>query len=79
VPNYRLYFVGPDGHFINRRDIEAADDAEAIATARDLAKGNAIEVWQGNNLVTKVDQTRGMPGNLFKLFRRRTPGKGRST
>lgn len=69
--DYRAYFVGPDGHFINRKDIDAASDEAAVAAVQKLAKGQAIEVWRGERLVTKIDASPGSktPGNLFKLFR----------
>ncbi len=69
--NYRIYFVGADGHFINREDVDAESDKAAIAAARALSKGQAIEVWQRDRLVTKVDARPGSltPGNLFALFR----------
>ena len=69
--DYRVYFVGTDGHFINREDISAESDEAAVAQAHSLARGQAIEVWQGNRMVTRVDRHVGSltPGNLFKLFR----------
>jgi hypothetical protein len=77
MPTYRAYFQGPDGHFIDRREIVAADDEKAIAQVCQFADGRPIEVWQLGRMVTKIDPAQGMPGNLFKLFRKREPGKGR--
>jgi hypothetical protein len=71
MPTYRAYVQGPDGHFIDRLDIDANDDDDANAQVRLLADGRPTEIWQGDRMVTKVDPAQGMPGNLFKLFRKR--------
>jgi hypothetical protein len=47
MPTYRAYVQGPDGHFIDRRDIAAPDDDEAITHARRLADRRPIEVCCG--------------------------------
>lgn len=53
---YRLYCLDREGH-INTADwIEAADDSDAIAKARDLKRnGLKCEVWQGRRLVAKLE------------------------
>ncbi len=71
MPTYRAHVKGPDGHFIDQRDIAAIHDDEAIAHARRLAEDRPIEVWMRDRMVTKIDPAQGMPGNLFKLSRRR--------
>ena len=45
--------------------------------ARRLAEGRAMEIWQGDELITKLDPAKGTPGNLFRLFRKQTTRKGR--
>jgi hypothetical protein len=54
LPNYKLYFVDGAGHIHNRMDIEANDDAAAVAKAEDLAKGQALELWQSARIVKKI-------------------------
>ncbi len=34
MPEYRIYTVGGDGHFIDGKNIECADDQEAIRIAQ---------------------------------------------
>ena len=46
MQDYRLYFVGPDGHVQNRTDLRCADDAEAIRLAKQLFDGRDVELWQ---------------------------------
>lgn len=67
---YRVYFVGPDGHFVRREDLEAPSDAEAIKAASALSRGAPIELWQGHRLVTLPapgETGRGILG-LFERF-----------
>jgi len=69
---YRVYFVGPDGHFVKREDLTARSDAEATQIALGLSGNTAIEVWQGDRLVTNSmpkDRGRGILG-LFERFTR---------
>jgi len=67
---YRIYYVGSDGHFIKAENVSFESDAEAISEARRLAGDHPIEVWQLDRLVTKIDVSPGssMPGNLFPRF-----------
>jgi hypothetical protein len=45
--DYRIYFLGPDGHIHSPPQIIAcSDDAEAEKQSRELLEGNVIEVWQ---------------------------------
>ncbi|WP_338832245.1 hypothetical protein [Bradyrhizobium sp. 27S5] len=54
APSYRAYFVGTDGHMIGREDMICASDAEAIALATKFTDKHAVEVWDGDRLVTKL-------------------------
>ncbi|UGY25476.1 MULTISPECIES: hypothetical protein [Bradyrhizobium] len=54
APSYRAYFVGTDGHIIGREDLICAGDAEAIELATKLTDEHAVEVWDGDRLVTKL-------------------------
>jgi hypothetical protein len=46
MPDYRVYFVGTDGHFFDAVALECADDAEAKERAKQLADGYDVELWQ---------------------------------
>lgn len=43
--DYRVYFVGDDGHFKHVEEIECDDDQAALARATELAKGQEVQVW----------------------------------
>ncbi len=45
--DYRIYFLGPDGHIHSPpKIIVCADDDDAENQSRRLLEGNVIEVWQ---------------------------------
>ena len=44
---YRLYFLGGDGHIVHSHEFEAADDARALETAEAWLEGRAAELWKG--------------------------------
>ena len=54
MPEYRFYNLERDGPaVIARIDLMLDDDATAIAHAKQLIVGEAIEVWEGSRLVAK--------------------------
>jgi hypothetical protein len=54
VPYYRVYLIGRDGHFIEAINLDCANDAAAIESAKQLINGHDVEVWQQDRLVTKL-------------------------
>jgi hypothetical protein len=58
LPNYRVYFLNPGGHFTGRQEIAAADDREAVKKARQLLDRQDLELWDGQRLVGKFDHDR---------------------
>jgi hypothetical protein len=54
MAHYRAYIVGPDGHFIEARDLDCANDATAVDTAKRLLNGHDVEVWQADRMITKL-------------------------
>ncbi|MCR5876595.1 hypothetical protein LRS10_22055 [Phenylobacterium sp. J426] len=46
MPDYRLYFLGRDGHIQQAADIEAASDEAALEVAQQMADGRPMELWQ---------------------------------
>ncbi len=55
MPHYRLYFHRDDGHFLRAQEIDVADDAAALAMARELDHAHCIEIWCGNRKVGIVE------------------------
>jgi hypothetical protein len=51
VLDYRVYFIGRDGHFLRAIDIQIASDQDAIARAVELREGHEVEVWQRTRFV----------------------------
>ncbi|SHH66550.1 hypothetical protein SAMN05443248_5601 [Bradyrhizobium erythrophlei] len=54
MPHYRAYIIGRDGHFVEAINLDCADDAAAIESARQFADGHGVEVWQLDRLVAKL-------------------------
>lgn len=48
MAEYRLYCLDARGRIARRHDIEAADDAAAIAAGRALAPDTVCELWSGS-------------------------------
>jgi hypothetical protein len=46
MPDYRAYFVGPDGHFRSFEVITADDDGQAVEIAQKFVDGRDVELWQ---------------------------------
>ena len=45
MPEYRIYIIGPDSHFIQSEPMLCADDAAAIETAEQLIRyGRDVEI-----------------------------------
>ena len=51
MAEYKLYCLDRNGRIAKRLDIEAADDAAAIAAARDLHLDADCELWCGARMV----------------------------
>jgi hypothetical protein len=63
MAHYHCYILGPDQSISSRHDIEAADDAEAMLKASQVAVLSddvpTIEVWTGARLVGVLAQQKG--------------------
>ena len=57
---YNCYVLGPDRKIESRHEVEAADDAEAMVKAAQIAPPSdiipAIEVWEGARLVGVLEE-----------------------
>jgi hypothetical protein len=54
MPSYRIYAVGSDGSFTAVEELECADDHQAILKAAQAAKGNGIELREGDRCVVQL-------------------------
>jgi hypothetical protein len=54
MPDYRVYFVGPDGHFFNFKPLISGSDDEALAEAKQLVDGYDIELWSGPRFIIRL-------------------------
>ena len=48
---YRLYFLGGDGHITYSHEFETEDDARAIRIAEAWLEGRPAELWTGDRKV----------------------------
>jgi hypothetical protein len=64
---YRLYLIGPDGHFAKVEVIEAANDAAAIVAAAQLIGGNGAELWELDRRVRTFSTHPKRPGPSLSL------------
>jgi hypothetical protein len=55
IAEYRAFPVGIDGHFIGFEPLFCASDDEAIANAKRLVVGHAVELWCGARLVLRIE------------------------
>ena len=57
---YRAYIFGPDHHIVQPpKLIEALDDEQAIEAARRMVDGHALEVWDQQRLVIRLESGTG--------------------
>jgi hypothetical protein len=55
VTEYRVYFIGSDGHFVRFVGLSCSDDAEAIEQARRLADSQDVELWSGDRFIVRLE------------------------
>lgn len=51
MPDYRLYFLGPQGRIAHVLEMEGRDDDHAIEQAESHADGRAMELWHRARMV----------------------------
>jgi hypothetical protein len=61
MAEYRAYFVGRDGYFVDCEQLVCADDVEAIEKAKRLVEADDIELWCGERLVIRLSSTSQAP------------------
>jgi alpha-mannosidase len=76
VPYYRLYLLNrSSGHIDRVEEIDAADDVQAVAVARECERETAAELWQEGRKVLRLE----VPTNLhapndLQMFRSAVSG-----
>jgi hypothetical protein len=54
MPDYRVYFIGRDGHFLGAEILsECHDDESAKKAAERLVDGHDIELWDRDRLIIR--------------------------
>ena len=51
MSQYRIFTIGPDGHFISGTALACLNDEHAIEEAQCLLDGHDLELWQGQRFV----------------------------
>ena len=46
MPEYRAYFIGPDGRIHSRIELICIDDDDELKHAKQLVDGHDVELWQ---------------------------------
>jgi hypothetical protein len=59
MPDFRVYFIGEDGHFVGVEQLLNVAEAEALEKARQLLDGHDVEVWQGERQVAVLSKKDG--------------------
>ena len=55
MPDYRAYLIGFDGRFHKSVVLHAADEAAAIAAARQLIDGQDVELWERDRKIARFE------------------------
>lgn len=51
MPDYRVYLINAEGHFVRSAVVTAETDCDAIARAELVAEGRELEIWQASRCV----------------------------
>ncbi len=56
MASYRLFFIGRDDHIMKAEVVDCLTDGDALQAARANCRGHpAVEVWEGDRKVGRVD------------------------
>jgi hypothetical protein len=59
MPDFRVYFIGEDGHIVGVEQLANVAEADALEKARQLLDGHDIEVWEGERQVAVLSKKDG--------------------
>ena len=54
VLEYRAYIVSDEDHFLGCMPLTCANDAAAVAAAKQLVDGHDVELWQAKRMVARL-------------------------
>lgn len=52
---YTAVMIARDGHVLFSGELLAADDADALAQVRDVARNHSVDVWDGLRFVGLIE------------------------
>jgi hypothetical protein len=55
IAEYRAYVIGSDGHIVNATGLVCENDEQAIAEVGTFLLDRAIEIWNGDGFVIRLD------------------------
>jgi hypothetical protein len=64
---YLIFAVGPNGHFVNMKEIMASSDAAALECARQQLDRFDLEVWSGGRKIGALSA--GRTPSILTLWR----------
>jgi hypothetical protein len=59
MTDYRVYFIGNDGHFVSAIRLDCPNDNAAIESAKQFINGHDIELWQQDRIIAKFERKPG--------------------
>ena len=59
MSDYRVYFVGDDGHFVSAIQLDCPNDIAAIESAKQFINGHDIELWRQDRIIAKFERKPG--------------------
>jgi len=67
--DYKLYFIGADGHIERSLDLQAADDVAAVGCAQRFRDGVYLELWQGRRKVQALSKSDAASGHATQAVK----------
>jgi hypothetical protein len=58
MPAYRTYIIGRADHFWGAKDMECADDQEAIQRVQQTMDGRDVELWERGRFIVRLSLTK---------------------
>jgi hypothetical protein len=56
MTDYRVYFIGNDGHFVRAIQLDCPNDNAAIESAKQFIDGFDLELWQRDRRIAAFDR-----------------------
>jgi hypothetical protein len=59
MPDFRVYFIGLDGHITHVEPLPNVTEAEALEKAKQWLDGDDLEIWEGGRQVAVLNKKSG--------------------